>query len=78
MKLINIAAVACAAVFASSLAFAASPLKFEKADANGDGYVDAEEFAASNVKMEFSKLDKDGDGKLSKKEYSVALEEDCA
>lgn len=78
MKLINITALACAAVFASSLAFAASPLKFDKADVNGDGSVDATEFAASGVKMEFSKLDKDGDGKLSKKEYSVALEEDCA
>jgi hypothetical protein len=78
MKLINTTALACAAVFASSLAFAASPLSFAKADANGDGSVDATEFAASNVKMEFSKLDKDGDGKLSKKEYSVALEEDCA
>jgi Ca2+-binding EF-hand superfamily protein len=78
MKLINTTALACAAVFASSLAFAAGPLKFEKADANGDGYVDAEEFNASGVKMEFEKLDKDGDGKLNKKEYSVALEEDCA
>lgn len=77
MKLINITALTCAAVFASSLAFAA-PLSFAKADANGDGVVDAEEFAASGVTMEFSKLDKDGDGKLSKKEYSVALEEDCA
>lgn len=78
MKLIQISALACAALFASSLVFAAGPLSFKKADANGDGFVDAEEFAASGVKMEFSKLDKDGDGKLSQKEYSVALEEDCA
>lgn len=68
--------VAAAALLASSLAFAA-PMKFAKADANGDGAVDAAEFANSGVKKKFEKLDKDGDGKLSKKEYSAALDEDC-
>lgn len=66
-----------AALLASSLAFAA-PLSFKKADANGDGSVDADEFAASGVKGKtMADLDKDGDGKLSKKEYSVVLDEDC-
>lgn len=77
MKLTKIALVAAAAMLASSVAFAA-PAKFDKADANGDGSVDAAEFAASGVKgKKFEKLDKDGDGKLSKKEYRAALEEDC-
>jgi hypothetical protein len=56
----------------------AAPLSFKKADANADGSVDAEEFAASGVKgKKMADLDKDGDGKLSKKEYSVVLDEDC-
>lgn len=67
---------AAIALFSTSVAFAA-PLKFAKADANGDGNVDATEFASSGIKKEFAKLDKDGDGKLSKKEYSAALDEDC-
>ena len=64
-----------AALFAAAVT--AAPPKFDKADANGDGHVDATEFAASGVKKKFEKLDKDGDGKLSKKEYSSALDEDC-
>ena len=68
---------AIAALLASSLAFAA-PLSFKKADANGDGSVDAAEFEASGVKdKKMASLDKDGDGKLSNKEYSAALDEDC-
>jgi hypothetical protein len=66
-----------AALLASSLAFAA-PLSFKKADADGDGSVNAEEFAASGVEgKKMGELDKDGDGKLSSKEYSAALDEDC-
>lgn len=64
------------AVFTASVAFAAPP-KFDKADANADGFVDAAEFAASGVKKKYEKLDKDGDGKLNKKEYTAALDEDC-
>jgi hypothetical protein len=77
MKTTQVTLVALAALLTSSLAFAA-PLKFAKADANGDGGVDAAEFANSGVKgKKFEKLDKDGDGKLSKKEYSAALDEEC-
>ena len=76
MKMTQYALVAAAALLASSLALAA-PAKFDKADTNGDGSLDAAEFAASGVKKKFEKLDKDGDGKLSKKEYSAALDEDC-
>ncbi|HOP16005.1 MAG TPA: EF-hand domain-containing protein [Gammaproteobacteria bacterium] len=64
-----------AALFAG--ATLAAPPKFDKADSNGDGFVDATEFAASGVKKKLEKLDKDGDGKLNKKEYSAALDEDC-
>lgn len=76
MKTTNLALVALAALLISSLTFAA-PAKFDKADANGDGFVDASEFAASGMEKELAKLDKDGDGKLSKKEYSAGLDEDC-
>ncbi|MCG6966854.1 MAG: hypothetical protein LJE59_10100 [Chromatiaceae bacterium] len=76
MKMTHLTVAAAAALLVTSTAFAA-PLKFAKADANGDGFVDATEFAASGVKKDFAKLDKDGDGKLSKKEYSAALDEDC-
>ncbi|MCB1792240.1 MAG: EF-hand domain-containing protein [Gammaproteobacteria bacterium] len=76
MKIKHMIVVAAGALLATSVAFAA-PAKFDKADANGDGSVDATEFAASGVKKKFEKLDKDGDGKLSKKEYSVVFDEDC-
>ena len=62
---------AFAAMLATSVAFAA-PAKFDKADANGDGSLDATEFAASGMKKEMAKLDK-----LSKKEYSAGMDEDC-
>lgn len=61
---------------AASLAYAA-PMSFKKADANGDGSVDATEFAASGVTKKLASLDKNGDGMLDKKEYSAALDEDC-
>jgi hypothetical protein len=76
MKTTNLALVALIALLTSSLALAA-PASFDKADASGDGVVDAEEFAASGMEKELEKLDKDGDGKLSKKEYSAGLDEDC-
>lgn len=77
MKVIKSATVLASVFFAATVA-AASPLKFAKADANGDGSVDAAEFAASGVKgRKMEKLDKNGDGTLDKKEYNVALEEDC-
>jgi hypothetical protein len=76
MKLTRMTLTAAAAVLASSLALAA-PVSFKKADANGDGMVDAEEFANSGVKKKMADLDKNGDGKLDNKEYSAALDEDC-
>lgn len=76
MKMTQIALAAAAALLASSVAFAA-PAKFAKADANGDGVLDAEEFAASGMKKKMEKLDKDGDGKLSEKEYKAGMDEDC-
>lgn len=77
MKMTKLTLVALAALFASSVALAATPT-FKKADTNGDGVVDEAEFAATKVKREYGKLDKNGDGKLDKKEYSVLLDEDCA
>jgi hypothetical protein len=76
MKMTKMTLAAAAALFATSVAVAA-PMKFVKADANGDGAVDAAEFAASGMTKDMAKLDKDGDGKLSKKEYSAGLDEDC-
>ena len=76
MKRTQLILVAVVALFATSVALAA-PKSFKKADANGDGVVDATEFADSGVKKELAKLDKNGDGKLDKKEYSAALNEDC-
>lgn len=67
----------CAGLLISSIAIAAEPPKFEGADANGDGGVDATEFAATKIDKEFAKLDEDGDGKLNKEEYAIALEEEC-
>lgn len=76
MKIKSMILAAAAALLASSVAFAA-PASFKKADANGDGSVDAAEFAASGMTKKMESLDKDGDGKLSKKEYSAGLDEDC-
>lgn len=76
MKITQILLASAAAVLATSVAFAA-PAKFSKADANGDGALDAAEYAASGMKKEFAKLDKDGDGKLSKREYIAGMDEDC-
>ena len=79
MKLTHIALVAATAFFASSLAFAADePPKFDAADANGDGVVDASEFEATKIERDFGEIDEDGDGKLNQDEYAAALEEDCA
>jgi hypothetical protein len=49
---------------------AAASAKFDKLDANHDGYVEARELAAANVdKSVLDKGDKDHDGKLTKDEY---------
>lgn len=65
-----------------SAADAKPPPAFSKLDANGDGSLDADEFAkatAAGVKQKFEKLDSNGDGKLSKSEYAVVMgDEDCA
>ena len=76
MKMTKLTLAAVAALFATSVAVAA-PMKFAKADANGDGSIDAAEFAASGMKKDMAKLDKDGDGKLSKNEYAAGMDEDC-
>ena len=65
-----------AALLASSIAFGG--LVFEEADKNGDGAVDAEEFAAAGVDQIFKQLDTNGDGKLDINEYSGDPDdEDC-
>jgi Ca2+-binding EF-hand superfamily protein len=76
MKNTSMILAAAAALMATSVAFAAPP-SFKKADANGDGVVDAAEFEATKSKKKFASLDKNGDGTLDKKEYSVLLDEDC-
>lgn len=77
MKLTKLTLTAAAVLFASGVALAEPP-KFEGADANGDGGVDAAEFKATKIDRDFGELDKDGDGKLNMDEYKAALEEDCA
>lgn len=67
-----------AVLFASSAVLAAEKPKFEAADTNGDGTVDAAEFSATGIDKDFGELDADGDGSLNKDEYAAALEEDCA
>lgn len=67
---------------ATATAFAADkPPKFKDVDANGDGSVDATEFAAATaagVKQAFEKLDKNGDGTLTRQEYAVVMgDADC-
>ena len=76
MKTTRLTVAVAAALLASGVALAQPP-KFDAADTNADGGVDATEFAATKIKKKFPELDKDGDGKLTKKEYSAALDEDC-
>ena len=77
MKLTQLTVAACAALLASNVAIAAEPLKFKKADTNGDKVLDEAEFKASGAKAKFAKLDKNKDGKLQRKEYDVIFEEEC-
>lgn len=77
MKMTKLTLAAVAALMISGVAVA-EPASFKKADANGDGMVDAAEFANSGVEKKMGELDKNGDGKLDNKEYSAALDEDCA
>lgn len=76
MKNTSMILAATAALFATSVAFAAPP-SFSKADTNSDGVVDATEFEATKSKRKFAKLDKNGDGTLDKKEYAAVFDEDC-
>ena len=77
MKVTQLTLTAGTALLASSVAFAAEPPKFKKADSNSDGFLDAAEYKATKAEAKFDKLDKDKDGKLSKKEYSAVFEEEC-
>jgi len=75
MKTTQMILVACAALLASSVAFA-EPKEFAKADANGDGAVDSAEYAKSGAEeMKFEEADTDKDGKLNAEEYAAALGE---
>ena len=77
MKMTQLTLAACAALLASTVAVAAEPPKFKKADANGDGALDAAEYKATKAEPKFAKLDKDKSGTLSKKEYEAVFEEEC-
>ena len=76
MKMTPTILAACAALLTSTVAFA-EPKEFPKADANGDGFVDATEFAASGVDAKFDESDTNKDGKLDIDEYQAAVG-DCA
>lgn len=76
MKRPSMILTAAAAVFTTAVALAAPP-KFESADANGDGGIDAAEFKATGLDRVFKNVDRNGDGRLSNSEYAAALDEDC-
>ncbi|MCP4076700.1 MAG: hypothetical protein GY744_11025 [Gammaproteobacteria bacterium] len=76
MKKTSLLLTACAALFASNIAFAEPP-EFKGADKNSDGGVDAAEFKALNLEKDFAELDADKNGNLNKTEYEAALEEEC-
>ena len=81
MKSILTVLIAAFLSLASSLALAEKEIpEFKKADADGSGFVDENEFGAAKaagVKKSLIELDKDKDGKLNKDEYSVILDADC-
>lgn len=78
MKMTPIILAACAVLLTSNIAFAqGDPKEFPKADANGDGFVDATEFATSGVDAKFEESDTNKDGKLDIDEYQAAVG-DCA
>ncbi len=52
-------------------------LRFEEADKNGDGVIDAQEALALRG-FNFKLADKDKDGKISKSDYETAMKEQGA
>ncbi len=76
MKKTSLLLTACATLIISQLALAEPP-EFKGADSNGDGAVDATEFAALKLDKELAKFDEDGNGTLNKSEYEASLEEEC-
>jgi len=79
MKKTQLIVAAAAALLASSVAFAEDePPNFKAADTNGDGAVDATEFAATKLEAEFRDADSDGNGTLNEEEYTAVIEGECA
>lgn len=79
MKKTQLILAAAAALLASSVAFAADePPDFKAADTNGDGAIDATEFAATKLEGEFPNADSDGNGTLNEEEYQAILDGECA
>lgn len=77
MKLLSKSLLVCVALLMSNAALA-EPKEFPQADANGDGVMDATEFANSGYEdKSFAEVDLNKDGKISKEEYEEALA-DCA
>ena len=70
MKTTSLTLVAAAVLMASGIALAAAPPKFAAADANGDGGVDATEFAATGIQKDFGELDADGNGEIDEAEMA--------
>jgi hypothetical protein len=76
MKTTPMILVACAALLASTVAFA-EPKEPKVADANGDGMIDAQELANSGFEDKtFADVDTNSDGKITIEEYTAAYE-DC-
>ena len=76
MKVIRIAVIASVLSFASAAAFAKEPPKFKDIDADGDGTLNAEEFAKAReggVELTFEEVDLNKDGKIDAEEYEEAV-----
>lgn len=74
MRILHLSVLSLTTTLFSSIAMA-DPKEFKDADVNGDGFLDAAEFANAGVDDEYKEFDGNGDGKVSKDEYVEKLEE---
>lgn len=77
MKLIKSLVTASALLLASTAFADDEPPTFEKADTNGDGGVDATEYAATKMEPDFAEFDVDKDGKLNAAEFEELVNSEC-
>ena len=78
MKITKMILAASSLVLASAAFAADEPPTFEKADANGDGFVDSGEYAKTKMEQDFAEFDANKDGKLNKAEFEELANSECA